>query len=461
MADRQLVLSDVLCFLVNKYVKLPVKQLKCAVMDFYSIDNIAEAKVRLLDDVKQLNSGVKLPHISRHREGDGRMAREVDDLFTLLQLLDEHKLFDCLPHYVCGDPDNIPSARLFEGDMNVLLVMLEKVQRKVEEYGSALSTITRDVSQLQSKFATLSQAKSTLDDEYPPLPSVAAKPRPASSQQSSVQPRAGNSTVNTGASADCYVSDWGTLSSTPNVHANRFSVLASTTDDEEGTGQYQQVQSRKSKRLRNRTPPQSEQSQHQQQQSLSTATNETTQQPPRRRPLILGKSMMSTNIAAARKLRKKAVFCVDNVKSTCTPDDIKYHVSCKLSVNVISVFDAKSRRRQFDSTCKAFRLCVYHDDRECVSDPANWPDSVIISDWFFKSESERENQGEQNKKIRLGDAEEAASGAAAGVDATAGTSAVESVGDPADCSTSLGDDTIIAAYNVNNMGDAISIDNGK
>ena len=93
-------LNDVLCFLVNKYVRMPVKQLKSAVLDFYSIESIAEAKVRLLDDVKLLNAGVKFPHMPLRRDGDGRMAREADDLFTLFQLLDEHKLFDSYP--VCA-----------------------------------------------------------------------------------------------------------------------------------------------------------------------------------------------------------------------------------------------------------------------------------------------------------------------------------------------------------------------
>ena len=45
MADRQLVLNDVLCFLQNKYVKIPVKQSKSALLDFYSFEAIGEAKV--------------------------------------------------------------------------------------------------------------------------------------------------------------------------------------------------------------------------------------------------------------------------------------------------------------------------------------------------------------------------------------------------------------------------------
>ena len=449
-------------FLQNKYVKIPVKQSKSALLDFYSFEAIGEAKVRLLNDVKQLKFGVKFPHIPLHREGDGRMAREVDDLFTILQLLDEHKLLDSLPHYVCGNPHNMPSLRLFEGDMNVLLVMLEKVQRKVEEYGSALTTITRDVSQLQQKFATLSQARSTLDDQYPPLPSVSAKPRPPRSQQQppqpALQPSAGNSVDDVGVSADRGAPDWATLSSTPYAHANRYSVLASTTDDEGGVGSFELAQSRKSKRLRNKSP---QQSQHQAQQPPPTTTEKSGEQPSRCRPSVLGRSTAATNITAARKLRRKAVFCIDNVNASCTADDIESFVS-SLSINVISVFAVKPRRRRIDSVRKAFRLCIFHEDRERLLDATIWPDSVIISDWFFKSESEREH----NKKMRLDDMEEAETGAVADAAAVSvaavATPAVDAGSDPvASCSMALSDDTIIAAYNVDSMDCAASNDHGN
>ena len=47
--------------------------------------------------------------------------------------------------------------------------------------------------------------------------------------------------------------DWATLASTPNIHTNRFAALPSTTDDE---GAFETVQSRKSKRKRQRAKPQ-------------------------------------------------------------------------------------------------------------------------------------------------------------------------------------------------------------
>ena len=156
------------------------------------------------------------------------------------------------------------------------------------------------------------------------------------------------------------------------------------------------------------------------------------------------------------------MFCIDNVDPSYTPDDIKSFVS-SLSINVISVFEVKPRRRRIDSVCRAFRLCIFHEDRERLVDDTMWPDSVIISDWFFKSESEQGNQGENNKnnkKMRLDDTEKAAAGSsgAAAAAATVAAPAADPVGESTDdCSMTLGDDTIIAAYDGNN----ISVDHGN
>jgi len=150
------------------------------------------------------------------------------------------------------------------------------------------------------------------------------------------------------------------------------------------------VQSRK--RRRNRTsPPQ----QSQQQRSLTSRDNaqpQQQQQQSRRRPPVLGKSTALNRIAAANNVkRRKAVYCIDNVDVACTADDIKCFVSAQ-SIEVVSCFETKPRRRHYDAPGdptvdrRAFRLCIYYDDRKRLLDASIWPDSVLIYEWFFKSQ---------------------------------------------------------------------------
>jgi hypothetical protein len=87
---------------------------------------------------------------------------------------------------------------------------------------------------------------------------------------------------------------------------------------------------------------------------------------------------------------KKAVFCIDNVDKSTTVDDVYSFVS-GLNIRVLSPFNSKARRgNRTDSglehdDCKAFRLCINDDHRDRLFDDSQWPASISVSEWFFKS----------------------------------------------------------------------------
>lgn len=410
-ARRELSLCDVLCFVSNKFVKLPVKQLKSILSDFYTVEVLTEAKVRLLSDIESMEASVQIPHVPRRRDGDNRVAREVDDIVTLFQFVDENKLLANLPMYVSGSPDLMPSARLFEGDLNIVMAMLEKMGHKVEEFGSALSAIVRDVGKLQSKFMSL--------DEFPPLPAPAApvglllqprqqRPVPQSQPQqpqtrelTGLEIASGNSTrsaANDVCSRPSLQSDtqWSMLASTPQ-QSNRFAVLASTDDDEQRDEEqpFTVVRPQRSTRTA---------AKRQRQQSAVQPARQAEQLPAGRQGVarITGKSSAATlGLRAAKKTVTKAVFCVDNVDLECKEDDIRAYVS-GLGVEVFSCFKTKPRRRPHEAPedvldRSAFRVCVNATGRDRLLNPESWPDSVRIADWFFR---DRNNQVDNEEKRR-------------------------------------------------------------
>jgi len=89
-------------------------------------------------------------------------------------------------------------------------------------------------------------------------------------------------------------------------------------------------------------------------------------------------------------LLERSQFFIDNVNPACSTDDIRSFVTGKLSVQVYSCFEVKPRRRgKFDNPDfkrKAFRLCICADDCDKLLNASMWPDSVVISEWFFKPE---------------------------------------------------------------------------
>jgi len=385
MADVSgFVLCDVLCFLSHKFVNTSIKVLKSILMDFYSSEDIASAKKHLLDDISGIETLVKFPYTPHRRDGAERTIREVDDIIAIFTCLDENKLIDKLPKYVANGPDSMPSVRLYESDLNAIMVMLNKLNTKMGEYGEAIAILSGELRALQTR---------RLPVQPPAPPSAVA----ASVCQQLYQPPDLHSassldfpTLAEAQSADTVIdqssrqNDWATLVSTPLAHANRFAALRSADDDEQSDASYGRpfttVTSKRNKRTRNRVSSP----------LAATKTASATVQP-QRAPTVLGKSTaIGNNVVAARKIRKKSVLCVDNLSTTCTADDIVAFVTKQLAVEVITCFEAKPRRRRGEAVVnnrKAFRLCICEDDRDRLLDATAWPDSVMISQWFFKVQS--------------------------------------------------------------------------
>jgi len=113
---------------------------------FYSPDDFSAAKIQLLKDSQKVNS-VNFPHVPQQRQGENRATRDVDDMFTLFTALDESEnaSLSALPVYVSNDPDNMPSVRLYEGDLGVLMSLLDHFKSKLGVMESAISSVARDV----------------------------------------------------------------------------------------------------------------------------------------------------------------------------------------------------------------------------------------------------------------------------------------------------------------------------
>jgi len=478
MAHEQLVLNSVLCFLLNKFGKVDVKSLKAALFDFYDVDTLSSAKLQLMEHVDGLKLTSKRPHVPHRRDGDGRLQKEVDDLLLLSAYLDEQKVLDKLPQYVAASPDSMPSLRLYEGDLSVLMALLHNMNSRISEFGSALAAITSVVHTLQSSGPPELSRASVVNKV-----STASNHNPyGSTEQITTVSVAGNSDrnhvdVERAAVTDVHrlsTMDWPTLMSTPICHDNRFAALSTDDDDHQQPQElYTTVVNSRRKRPRQRTP------QQQRQQQSATTSQQQQPAPGRRVPTLVGKSKTGSTIAAAKKLREKSVFCVDNVITSCTVDDMCNFVR-SLSVEVQSCFETKPRRRRGESVesvtdRKAFRVCIYKDDRQRFLNPAVWPDSISISDWFFKEPT----SDDKRRRIHVSNNDRGAAQTANDTDAdadsgrrtadvnTVGTDGHATLMDPetdakaasssaaaaaaaadAHISTRTDDDTIVVEYNI-------------
>ena len=430
MAARSLVLNDVLCFLFNKYGKTNLKTLKSVVSDFYTTDVISEAKICLLDEVGKLSLSEKLPHIPRRREGDSRLTREVDDLFTLMSYIDEQGLYVSLPCYVTNKPDALPGVHLCDGDLKLFVTWLEKFETKLDNFESVMAAIAASVqavhtSQSQSLTAWPELRSTNVVHKPPPLVRVntCTVDRPVySAAVTSVT--AGNSThtsvINTSSSSttvsgsmptDTAASlNWVDMMATP----NRYGVLASDVnseqhEDSDDHSPYTLAESKRKKRKRDLSQRQQQRQQQLQQSSSQPTTNRQSSRS-RRGPLLIGSQTVTDNmsrpnpVVAAKQFPKKTVLYIDNIDSNVSVADLRKFVS-EMSVRVVSCFDVKPRNRRSDqddasvvSLGKAFRLCILQEDCKLLLDPCKWPAYVRISEWYFRpQQSDQRRRSEQRE----------------------------------------------------------------
>jgi len=72
-----------LCFIANNLGHTAVTTMKTVLSDFYSSEELAVIKTLLMKNTDKLSLDTKRPHVPLQRDGDGRLARELDDILPL------------------------------------------------------------------------------------------------------------------------------------------------------------------------------------------------------------------------------------------------------------------------------------------------------------------------------------------------------------------------------------------
>ena len=91
--------SEVLCFIANKFSVLTKLQLKSILVGFYTQEELIVAKDGLFASSAKLNVD-GLPRPVKRARGDNRAKLTADDLLDLYMCLDEKGCLDRLPTYV-------------------------------------------------------------------------------------------------------------------------------------------------------------------------------------------------------------------------------------------------------------------------------------------------------------------------------------------------------------------------
>jgi len=288
--------------------------MKSVLSDFYDVALLSDAKRQLMVDLDNLDIPTKRPHIPSRRDGDGRLEKEVNDIMLLIAYADEQKLIDKLPKYVSDNPDDMPSLRLYDGDMNIIVKKYQDMDARMAEFGSALAAIGQEVRAIRQ---TRPHTSSRLTDDLVNSESRGGVNNQMTGGRAARTVISGNSNVHSGETETSLLQtssatnptnaaiNWASVASTPLPINNRFSVLSSAHDDNDG---YTVVSNHRVKRARQltSTPPRPSQrlQQPQQPQQAQSRQRGVSRQTLRGRAA----TVRDSNITAARRFPKKAVF---------------------------------------------------------------------------------------------------------------------------------------------------------
>jgi hypothetical protein len=118
-------------------------------------------------------------------------------------------------------------------------------------------------------------------------------------------------------------------------------------------------------------------------------------------PLIIGKRpssdsslpAISGRIVAAKPYLSKAVFCIDNVSTSVTDNDLKQFVA-SMNVTVLTCHAVKPRRSRWQRLAgitptdrKAFCLCIPREESSILLNANIWPAHISISRWIFSQKT--------------------------------------------------------------------------
>jgi hypothetical protein len=442
MADRpveqRLVLNSLLCFLLTKLKKVDIKRLRNAISVKYQPECISAAKILLLKDCSSLNLTKALGRYP-DRQGVNKAASELNDIFDIVQHLDECNALCALPRYVCDNSDSFPSLPLDEGELAFLFAKLDKMEAIIENLKAAVYAIQAKPLYVASTQALGPNAASSSagligHQLQSQPPTASARFVGALTAENPAANHAGKTTVTNTKSLPMAAStpsqrvhrpshSWADLAASERRSVDYSSSTGSNYGDVDDEG-FQRVKSPRHKRKRVDIGQRelNEQSaataagtsknqlvgSRTTRNSRASVTTEPSGKKNSRQPLLFGRKSTSTatnnspTVTAARAI--KSVYLVDNIDNSCDTESLTNFVK-HMQVRVLSCFEVKPRTTRWQRAHdiipdhRAFRVCINRADVDRFLDESKWPSDVTVSKWYSMQrtdDADRQHQMESD-----------------------------------------------------------------
>lgn len=357
---REVIISSALCYIMNSLKKYPNKIVKSTCMDFYDMITIDTAKDILCKGVKHI-SNITIP--KKRRIAENKMKLDLEDIFSLIQSVDETIGLDKLPRYATDNLDELPVTRLDSGGLSILVTKLDNLNDKMDKMCSFVK----------------------------PIPARGSIGLPALSQPN----------PNWGDVSD--IGDMGDTSSGPfeevvghrKKRKTNSGQAKTTTDDSDldNTVIQQQAAVKQSYSRVAAKPPSPQKS------STPGINADGVQATAKVKKFkrIIGKCAEvkgNNKLKAAKPYIKKAVYAVFNVALDETVDSMSKFITEAFGKAPLTIFpilkrsgeesDISSEVQPAPVTSTAFRVCIDAETSKEFQDSSIWPNGIVVKPWKFK-----------------------------------------------------------------------------
>jgi len=131
----KLFISEVLCFIFNKYGQFTKTQLQSALVRFYTEDELISGKDVLRGHLTELvttsSLGLVVTRYVKRPANDNRTKMTADDLWELATFTDENGLLKDLPTYVAVRLDRIPTVKVEDLDVFCIMKKLDRMESRL------------------------------------------------------------------------------------------------------------------------------------------------------------------------------------------------------------------------------------------------------------------------------------------------------------------------------------------
>ena len=398
-----LVLNDLLCFLSSRYGKWELRSIKTVLLSFYSPEDISAAKELFFVHASKIPNADNLLKNRGRRDSDKRSSLELDDVFAALSTLDENRLMDYLPIFVSGEPMNLPTVNLGEGDMKAIMSRMDKMEFLISHLQSTVKKMAPEAA-IRPATATVqgSLGNTTVTCHHDPAQLPAQPATHSRDQRNFVNEQTDHCLLSGDVTSQRSISweddfaseesvadgEWETETRAMRRRGKRRrrnrSQLEGSTDIVDHEGSDTAVKSGYTATARDHTDNVNDQqsqrtvgntnSSNNRREYVAVAampvassTSSTTGTGNQKRnnpanqfsakkkpqPMLIGKKQFSVgdhnspygsrNIMAAKPYVGKAVFCIDNVITSATERDIECHIK-RMDVTVLSCHAVQPRR---------------------------------------------------------------------------------------------------------------------